>query len=458
MKSQSNFMSRPESGQLAIWVMAFLNVVASHGFELLISQPKWAGGQTFGFNPATLLCYALAGGSMGVAFLGLVCQRLFVDRGKLLLLVGILPFLSILWAPTYSKTFNQALLFAGSYFLAVVTAAYFNSDAIIRIAVRAGTISVVASLLMILFFPKIGLHDQTDLAYPGAWRGIFIHKNEFGNAMAVSLLLFMMVQKGELQSRLIRFLLTMGAAAGLAASRAASAIAFIFGTFVLVAVISPRVFSPIATAVTRIAIIPVAVLVVAGVSNQEIFNMVFARDMSLSGRVPFWEYILSNVDNPLLIGLGYSTGFEYYVYRAEDVQINFGEAFSSAHNGYLDWYLAFGLFGLCLIGSLMIQAFISASSLMRSTNPDLRLLARVAIVMLTLLLLTSLTESYLTLPTVVFENSFLFVAAVILRGRNLRKGAGESPRVQKAAFDVPGAITLGRAPCSTRSTAARTTG
>jgi len=95
----------------------------------------------------------------------------------------------------------------------------------------------------------------------------------------------------------------------------------------------------------------------------------------------------------------------------------------------------------------MIQAFISASSLMRSTNPDLRLLARVAIVMLTLLLLTSLTESYLTLPTVVFENSFLFVAAVILQGWNLRKGAGESPRVQKAA-----------ARCSTRSTAARTTG
>src|SRR5262249_2275760 len=154
VKSQSNFMSRLESGQLAIWVMAFSNVVASHGFELLISQPKWGGAQTFGFNPGTLVSYVLAGGS--IAFL--VRQRLSVDRGKLLLLVGILPFLSILWAPAYSKTFNQALIFAASYFLAIVTAAYFNSDAIIRIAVRGATISVVASLLMILFFPKLGLH------------------------------------------------------------------------------------------------------------------------------------------------------------------------------------------------------------------------------------------------------------------------------------------------------------
>ena len=178
--------------------------------------------------------------------------------------------------------------------------------------------------------------------------------------------------------------------------------------------------------------------------------------MSLTGRVPFWEYILSHVDNPLLIGLGYGTGFEYYIYKSEEVRNTFGEAFLAAHNGYLDWYLAFGLFGLCLIGSLIVQAFISASTLMRSTNPDSRLLARVAIVMLTLLLLSSITESYLTVPTVVFENSFLFVAAVILRGRKLRarakhlgymKAFSTSITAQEGFYEPP---TVGRGAPTTR--------
>jgi len=406
-------LETPNAGGLTTWAAAFLNVIACHGFGLLINRPSWESVGS-GPNPQFLITYPVAVGSLALIFAACLRQPRFVRDGMLLLLVGLLPLVSAIWAPVYLGTIREAAGFTSAYFCAVATAAYFSPSGIIQVALKGGIIAVVGSLVMVLFFPDLGTGDASiDVAYEGSWRGIFGQKNELGTSMGISLLLFVMVGQGQLRFRIMRPILILAAALELVLSRSASA-AIITYSILLVFGFFPRFLPSRTSVIIRILSLPGLLLALI---SPVFFNVsdLLSRDATLTGRVPFWAYLWSHLDHPLLLGLGYATGYQYFFWPS--VYQLFGPSFPNAHNGFLDLYIGLGLLGLLVFISLIIQALASAARLRRSTNPHLSLLGRIGIMIIVMWIILSLTEATFLVVCTMFSSAILFVSAVIIKAK-----------------------------------------
>jgi exopolysaccharide production protein ExoQ len=406
-----------------IWLVAFLNVLSSGGFVILINDPTTGGN---GINPYTLLATCLALGAMAFTFSRVARHFELRNRAMFLIMIATLPFVSMLWAPVYLLTFRSALTFASSNFVALATALYFTPNDVVRISIKAAVISAIASLLVVFLVPAAGTHAPGHLyattAYAGAWRGIFVDKNILGAAMSINILLVLTAKRSEFRSQAVRLLLILMSSLLLFFSRSASPILFGISSIIVTSA-AFRGFAPPATRITyRIALVPLAALALFVFTNQDLFQDVLSRDMTLTGRVPFWLYIIDHLNNPLWLGLGYYSGWHYYF--ALDVDNIFGPAFVNAHNGYLEVYVNFGLLGISIYLLWVIQTYRSAARLTESGDANLCCLGRISIVLMTLFLLLSSTESYVINVNPISHTVLLFSAAAILNRKRAHPAPG----------------------------------
>jgi O-antigen ligase len=357
----------------------------------------------------------------------------------MLFFIGILPFVSILWSPDYYNAFRFYLVFAASAFTAIGSAVYFTPRALLQVVTRAALLSVLGSVVVIVVFPIFGIHNATDIiqsVHAGDLRGIFDHKNQFGLEMGIALLLFTIVPKIWILSGVVRYLLIFLAILLLALSRSASAAVFTGATLLIVWITIYRfTSSAIITTLLRlllilalmIAILWIVVVASDGSGVESALEQFLGRDLTLTGRVPVWEYILSMVNNPLWFGLGYHTGFDVNI--APILSQIFGPVFSDPHNGYIDTYVSLGVVGLSFFLFITFWALFNACRLLSCKNYDLKMLAQCAFGLVIFYLLASLTESVLSIGAKpIFVNCFTFVAAMIVNGRRIRRGSTSQTR------------------------------
>lgn len=430
-RQSSETTAASSTSEFSIWVAAVFNLLASGGFALILLGQNQETGTAYisNLNLELLVQYSIALAS--ILFTSFLYLRGSGRGGFILLFIGIIPFVSILWSPDYYQAFRQVLVFAASVFTAIGTALYFTPRALLQVVTRASLLSVLGSLVVIVVLPKFGIHSATDInwsVHAGAWKGIFIHKNHFGEAMGVALLLFMSVPKLWILSGAVRYLLIFMVVVLLAFSRSASAISFTSFTLLIVWIMSYRfTSSAMITILLRLLLVPI--LMVAGLwivvwydslGVDSVLKELFDRDLTLTGRVPFWGYILSMLDNPLWFGLGYNSASELNFWPT--VLQRFGTAFSDPHNGYIDTYISLGVVGLSFFLFITFWALFNAFRLLASENPDLNRLAQCTIVLVIFYLLTSLTESVLSHgQDPVFVNCFTIVSAMIVNDKRGRK-------------------------------------
>ncbi len=126
----------------------------------------------------------------------------------------------------------------------------------------------------------------------------------------------------------------------------------------------------------------------------------FGKDMTLTGRAIFWQYLLEQIQNHLLLGYGFGT---YWVLGSHHVNTFFDESgvvMNTAHNGYIDLTLQIGLIGL-LTFSILVGAYFIRSIKVRSN---------IGLIVLVAILIGNLTEStlqYNSITTVVFVYFYL---------------------------------------------------
>jgi exopolysaccharide production protein ExoQ len=83
--------------------------------------------------------------------------------------------------------------------------------------------------------------------------------------------------------------------------------------------------------------------------SSEVFGLVpgyFGKDMTLSGRVPIWEYVGTEIDKKLFLGYGFAA---YWIMGSTRILLfaDYFEGFkvNQAHNGYLEIILQLGFIG-----------------------------------------------------------------------------------------------------------------
>jgi len=119
---------------------------------------------------------------------GLSQSYLDAWRWQPLLIVFVLFSLaSIFWSTSWAVTLHRFLAFAFGSAMAVYLSVRYSLRQFLRVLTMLGAIVLTASYVMVFFVPALG----ADINYNGAWRGIFWHKNQFGNILPIFTLVFM---------------------------------------------------------------------------------------------------------------------------------------------------------------------------------------------------------------------------------------------------------------------------
>jgi O-antigen ligase len=250
--------------------------------------------------------------------------------------------LSIWWSDSVDSTVHGVMALLPVVAICLLLAIRMRPNDLARAMVYAGAIAALASIVWVLAMPAYGVHQVNDArqaVHAGAWRGVYMHKNHLGQAMAVYLAGTILAGPAVLRSRMLKWALVAIQIALIVMSRSASAIAIAPAAILIVWVL---------VAMSRlervVASFYVIALSAAGAMAVQAVLLALGRDATLSGRTTIWSLAGDSIAERPLTGYGFVSQtygqFTYELFHVVGVL--------DPHNGYLDLVLGLGFIGLIL--------------------------------------------------------------------------------------------------------------
>lgn len=327
----------------------------------------------------------------------------FVRRQRLLVtlirerivcwLVG-LAALSTVWSDLPSITlWNSARLLATTFFGIYLAKTYSLRD-ILRMVAWASALSAVLSIIFALALPQYGLDvDSRQLA----WRGIFEQKNSLGNNMALGALAWLIFALGAGRPRWLGVLFFTVCSLLVMLSGSATAIVLECALLVTIVAFNAKLHSSISIPAS-LCLIVLGTLAVAEVNHpMDLLLGLLNRDSNLTGRREIWSMVLEAITKRPWLGYGYAAFWRGSDGPSADVVIN-GWIPSSAHNGFLDLALDFGVIGPVLFAFALSGPILYSIRLAQRRNSPVELFP---LIFLLFILLSNLTESRNVTPNTV---------------------------------------------------------
>ncbi|MHB8744035.1 MAG: O-antigen ligase family protein [Sulfuricaulis sp.] len=232
------------------------------------------------------------------------------------------------------------------------------------------TIMLLGSLLFGLFFPTLGIHQETSPELLGAWRGLTNHKNSLGALSCFALIFWShawLTQEKKLLPSLAGSALAVTC---LVLSRSSTALATAICMLVLLLVLlrAPQGWRPympylVAALAAIILIYALAILdLIPGlrILIAPIIDLT-GKDMTFTGRTDIWNIISDHIRYHPLLGTGYAAYWTPGPVAGTDAyefMWRMGGFYpGSAHNGYLDIINDLGWAGLVCLLAYMVKYF-----------------------------------------------------------------------------------------------------
>ena len=275
---------------------------------------------------------------------------------------ALLALASTAWSMDPRLTLHASIALIGTMVFATWFATRFRADEQASTVAWAIALLAVASVGMALFAPSLGV----DRLHVGAWRGVFVHKNTLGRVMALGYLACALLAVTGKRPRILIALAAILCGTVLVLSTSKTAIAIAAASTLFLA-LRPLIRSrriPVAVfGVAAVAIL--AMIAVAILQHPDVFLPADALghgggEETLTGRTVLWGAVALKIAQRPWLGYGHqvfwNSGKELYV----EVWRIAGWAAPTAHNGFLDTAVDFGVLGagalLILIGRTAAQA------------------------------------------------------------------------------------------------------
>lgn len=297
----------------------------------------------------------------------LALYKVIKDNAWLVALIGFM-FLSILWSDTPFTSFKRWT----REFIAVTMAFVILSETDPRKAVqslmkRSIYVMIPFSLLIVLFFPEIGIKEYSDEAE--SWRGLTGGKNQLGRVCFIAAYFLVWTIVNKWQERHFKFVrqqiwidvvilvITLFLLKGPGIGKMLSITSIItlvlgLGTFfgLLLMQKSKRLVGvkTLQVAIVSCIIIGTASIFVGGLVVGESITEAVGREATLTGRIEIWAKLLPMAMEEPLVGHGVG-GFWTDKFVKE-------ERFNSGHNGYLDILLDYGFVGLLFFSLFLLSS------------------------------------------------------------------------------------------------------
>ncbi|WP_245912241.1 O-antigen ligase family protein [Brunnivagina elsteri] len=268
-------------------------------------------------------------------------------RNKILFLLTFLSFISFIWsvAPEFTLSNIRDVMMMtcfGLYF-----ASRFTLKEQIQLIALTLLIGAFLSTIFSLGLPAIGKHGAP---HPGAWKGIYGDKNNFGSMMVLSSLAFFMLPKDNLKlykwgGFIVSLILIL-----LSTSKTSLIIFFLLILFIFFYK-EFRWQGKISVIFVDLGVLLLGCISLLIFSYWAEFLTSLQRDPTLTGRVPVWGFVISKLMERPLLGYG-REGFwapnSSFAISAGQTVTSGGWVTPHAHNGFLDIALDVGLIGLLL--------------------------------------------------------------------------------------------------------------
>jgi O-antigen ligase len=329
-----------------------------------------------------------------------------ISRRATLLVLMALALASTEWSAAPELTLRRAIAFVGTTALGVFLAARFTPRELLRVVASAFGIMAVLSVVFAVGLSQYGVDHGI---HPGAWQGVFTHKNVLGKAMVIGSVTFLLLRADLPRER--RWIGTAGL--GLCVFLVLMSTSKTALSMTLVLFASAALFRMLRLRMDLAVIVFVGAVVVGGsvvavvASNWEALLLAMGKDPSLTGRIPMWEVLGRTIQERPWFGYGYNAFWLGEEGPSAAPLKEIGWLTPSAHNGYLEVALQLGIVGLAVFLAGYLAAFRQAvAGVRRTPTAD----ALWPLLILTFTLLYNFSESVLLEKN--NANWTLYVAAV----------------------------------------------
>ena len=341
----------------------------------------------------------------------------------------LLALVSTLWSLSPADTLRRCVALLGTSLFGLYLAARFDPRELIRLLGWAFAVIMALSVLFVLANPGVGISGPP---HPGAWRGVFAHKNVLGQTMLLALVTFLVLSATS-RKKGWPIGLAVAAAALLILSTAKTPVAAA-SVLMIVALLIRAIhrYPDRAGYLGAIAVIGiVAAPLIMFVILEPVLTLL-GRDLTLTGRTEIWQLLWDAIQRRPLLGYGYSGFWTASTGPVLDVWFVTGWQVPNAHNGFLDLLLSFGAIGLMLYGLLFLRTMVRMLHAVRQGDAWSALWS---ICVLTLFLIYGFVES-----NVMEQNTVSWVLFVAI--------AAHAGRPRRAPFDTGHVIgsAIDRAP------------
>lgn len=256
--------------------------------------------------------------------------------------------LSLLWSVNPMTTWRSFISIAGLTAYGIMFSFYYSIEEQLRLLALYMFAVALISLLLILFIPSRGIMSEI---HPGAWQGIFWHKNLLGVHIALGVVLFVLCACEDTRYRLHYLAGLAACLALLIGSRSLTgAVSALAGLTTYAAVKSLRT-PPLGLKRNHVALAWLAAAMIAGswlVSNLESALNLVGRDSTLTKRTLIWSLVLENSTDRPWLGYGLNSFWKGSTGTSAEVIKTLRFDPWHAHNGLMDLYLELGLIGISI--------------------------------------------------------------------------------------------------------------
>lgn len=331
-----------------------------------------------------------------------------------------IAFLSALWSVDPSVTVRRSFQLLFSCLLGVAMVGRLGSGEAIKVAVRSMVVVCVLSVIWVVLFPDIAVHQSTDAwqsVHAGLWRGVLSHKVDLGIFAGLTLALVMFYGPKGTGDPATFVIGAVAAGACLLGSGSATGIVVAGVLFITMRLAAANAKQPLKIRKKLLRSLVLALAAWTGLTVSGLFDQMASmvgRSGDLTGRATYWPYVMDFLNSGnWVVGYGYGAGFRYVARLIQDeAELALGEA----HNGYIEMLVAFGyVFGSIVI-ALHIYMFWQSARLQLVTPSRAAKVAAFPLGVMTVMLITSYIESILLAPAGVFAVLMPIVSGVCAEG------------------------------------------
>jgi O-antigen ligase len=273
---------------------------------------------------------------------------LVIRRNGFLVALLLLAFVSCSWATVPALVLQRSIAVLGTTLLGIAFAVRLSVEDQLRLLSRLFRMIAVLSMACVLLLPSYGISVGAD--DHGEWRGIFIHKNGLGVAMALSVLVEWQLPADTRFSKVVKRLALLLSAVLLYFSGSATSMFALIGSVLFIEIY--RVATQRLRIPSYAIVLAILLIIVSGVTlflvNPDGVTRALGRSPDLTGRTEIWRYVISYISRQPVLGYGYSGFWLGATHESSEIERALNEPILYSHNGYLEILVSLGAVGFLL--------------------------------------------------------------------------------------------------------------